>query len=171
MLLFVTACGGGGGGGNSPAAAQTSATFAGIYSGTLTPNGATAGPAVGLITSDKNVVVIDTSSLEAFIGTISGTSLTGILYSFSAMPASAQLNTAVGDNIGGSYSSSIGGGQFSLDADRDLYNRPSSLAKLEGVWVDTVLTNITGVSTWVIQANGSFMVSSTGGIPLDYRCV
>ena len=159
--VFLVACGGGGGG-STPAQSQAVQSFAGIYTGNVFAAGQTES-AVGLITSDNRVVIIDADTLETFVGTISGNSLSGTLFSSITTPLSAQINSSSGNNISGTYSTSAGGGQFSLNADSALYNRPSSLSKLEGVWVDAFFTNISGTSTWVIQANGSFTVSTTGG--------
>jgi hypothetical protein len=157
IALFLTACGGGGGGSST-----TSVTVPpGIYSGTVTPSGGTPDSAVGLITSNGKVAIVDVDTIEAFIGTISSGSLSGALYSSSTVPATGQVTSASGNNISGTYTSSLGGGTFALVADPNLYNRTSSLSKLVGTWVDSVFTNLTGTTTWVIQADGSFTVSST----------
>ena len=47
-------------------------------------------------------------------------------------PATGQVTSVSGNNISGTYSSSIGGGTFALVANPDLYNRGMSFAKLTG---------------------------------------
>lgn len=155
--LFISSCGGGGG------STAPSTVPAGIYEGTVTPTGGTPDSAVALITSNDKASFVDVDTIEAFIGTISGNSLTGTMYSSSSVPATAQVTSISGNNISGTYTSSLGGGTFALVADPNLYNRTSSLSKLVGTWVDSVFTNITGTTTWVIQSDGSFTVSSTAG--------
>jgi hypothetical protein len=160
LLISVTGCSSGG---SDSGTTLPSTVPAGVYEGTVTPTGGTAETAVALITSDNNIAIIDINTLEGFIGTISGSSLSGTVYTSVAIPATGQVTSVSGNNINGTYSSSLGGGTFALVADPNLYNRTSSLSKLEGVWVDSVFTNISGASTWVIQADGSFTVSTTAG--------
>ncbi len=161
IVLFLSGCGGGGGGGTT----DTSPTSVppGIYEGTITPTGGTADSAVALITSSGKVAILDISTIEGFIGTISGSSLTGTIYSNSSVPATAQITSASGNNISGTYTSSLGGGTFALVADPNLYARGASLSKLVGTWVDSVFTSGTGTSTWVIQADGTYSVTTTLG--------
>jgi len=135
----------------------------GIYDGTVTPTGLAADNAVALITSNNKIAIVDTDTLEAFIGTISIRSITGTLFSSSVVPATGEVTNVSGNNISGTYSSSIGGGTFDLVADVNLYNRGASLSKLVGTWVDSFFTSVTGTTTWVIQSNGSFTMSSTSG--------
>ncbi len=164
ISLFLIACGGGGGTpDNSTTPAAQITVPAGIYEGTVTPTGGTAESAVALITSDGKVALVDVETYEGFIGTISGASLTGTMYSTSTVPSTAEVTSASGNSISGTYTSSLGGGSFSLVADPNLYSRTSELSKLEGVWVDSVFTNIAGVSTWVVQNDGAFTVTSTSG--------
>ncbi len=162
LVLSVTACGGGG---------DTTAEIApaGIYAGTITPTGETPDTAVALILSTGDTALVDIDTLEAFIGTKSGNSFTGTLYASTSVASTAQVTSVSGNNISGTYSSSLGGGTFTLLADTDLYNRTSSLTKLEGTWVDLVFTNNSnvGISTWVIQADGSFEVTTTS-VPTCY---
>lgn len=134
---------------------------AGIYFGTITRTGLSADSAVAVITSDDRVIVINKDTYEKFIGTRSGNSLTGSLYATTSVSSTAVI-TSVSDNIiGGAYTSTLGGGTFSLIGDTDLYNRGASLLTLEGVWVDQFFTGVVGESTWVIQADGSFETSTT----------
>ena len=85
------------------------------------------------------------------------------MYSSSTVPATGLVTSISGDNISGTYTSSLGGGTFALSANPNLYARTPSLAKLEGVWVDHVFTYITGTTTWVIETDGSYTISSTSG--------
>lgn len=139
------------------------ATPPGIYDGTVTPTGLAADNAVALITSNNKIAIVDTDTLEAFIGTIFVNRITGTLFSSSVVPATGEVKNASGNNISGTYSSSIGGGTFDLVADVNLYNRGASLSKLVGTWVDSFFTSVTGTTTWVIQSDGSFTMSSTSG--------
>lgn len=160
FVLLVSACGGGEGdiGGVAPSTAQP-----GIYAGTITPDGKSAETAAGIITSDGKVALVDITTSEVFIGTISGNSLTGKLYATSGVDSTAEVTTVSGNTISGTYTSSLGGGVFALVADPDLYSRTSSLTKLAGTWVDNTFTNVVGVSTWVIQADGMFDVTTETG--------
>ena len=163
LPLTLIACGGGGGGSDTTTPAASVTVPPGIYEGTVTPTGGAAESAVALITSNGKAAIVDVDTIEGFIGTISGDSLTGTMYSTSSVPSTAKVISASGNNISGTYTSSIGGGTFSLVANPNLYNRTSELSKLEGVWVDSVFTNITGTTTWTIQNDGTFSVSSTSG--------
>ncbi len=161
LILFLTACGGGSDSDNKEESA--SSVPAGIYEGTVTLSGSTANTALGLIASNGKVSIIDIDTEEAFIGTISGTSLTGSLYSTTTVPSTAEVTNVSGNNISGTYTSSLGSGTFAFTANTNLYDRGSSLSKLAGTWVDTVFTNGTGTTTWVVQNDGTFTVASTLG--------
>lgn len=158
--LIISACGGSSSDNNSTSATTTPP---GIYSGSVTLDGGRTDSAVAIITTDNHISIVDTDSFEAFIGTIINTSASGTLYSSDAVPATGEITTIASDKIEGTYTSSLGGGSFSLDADSSLYSRVSSLAKLEGVWVDSAFITITGTSTWVIQSDGSVSMTSTSG--------
>lgn len=157
--IFLAACGGGG---DNSSTTQTTIP-AGIYSGTITPSGGAPDVAIAIITSNGQASIMDVDSIEAFLGTVSGTAITGAIYSNSTVPATVLVTSINGDNIGGTYSSTLGGGTFAVTADPILYSRTASLSKLTGVWVDSVFTNVTGITTWVVQADGLFSVSSTSG--------
>ncbi len=164
IALSLIACGGGGGGTDTATTPAASTVVpAGIYEGTVTPAGGAAESAVALITSNGKAAIVDTDTVEGFIGTISGDSLTGTMYSTSSVPSTAKVTSVSGNNISGTYTSSIGGGTFSLVANPNLYNKTSKLSKLAGVWVDSVFTNVTGISTWTVQNDGTFTISSTSG--------
>lgn len=160
IILFLSGCGGDSDG--DPPSTPSSVP-AGIYEGTITPNGGTPDLSVALITSAGDVAILDVNTIEALVGTISGPSLTGTIYSSTAVPATAQVTSVSGNSISGTYTSSLGGGTFALVADPNLYNRASSLSKLVGIWVDSFFTAGIGTSTWVIQADGSFSISTTLG--------
>jgi hypothetical protein len=159
LVSLVASCGGGGDSSN----ASTEIAAAGIYEGTLTPTGGTADVVFFMITSDGKVALVDVTTNEGFIGTKTGNTLNGTIYSSVSVPATGEITTVSGNNISGTYTSSIGGGTYSLVANTNLYNRTSSLSKLEGTWVDSVFTSGTGTTTWVIQNDGAFIVSSTLG--------
>jgi hypothetical protein len=159
FVSLVASCGGGGDSSN----ASIEIAAAGIYEGTVTPTGGTADVAFVLFTSDGKAAIVDATTIEGFIGTKTGNTLNGTLYSTVSVPATAEITTVSGNNISGTYTSSIGGGTYSLVANTNLYNRTSSLSKLEGTWVDSVFTSGTGTTTWVIQNDGTFIVSSTRG--------
>lgn len=158
ISIIIASCGGSGGGSNN-----SFSTPPGIYDGTLTPTGFAADNAIALITSNNKIAIVDTDTLEAFIGTISNNSLTGTLFSSSVVPATGEVTNVSGNNISGTYSSSIGGGTFALVANVTLYNRGASLSKLVGTWVDSDLTAVAGTTTWVIQSDGSFTMTSPSG--------
>ena len=157
LVILLSACGGGS---SDPV---VNSVPAGIYSGTITPTGGAADSAIAIITSDGKATLVDIDTLEAFIGTISTNNLTGTIYSSTSVPANATVTTVSGNNISGSYTSSLGGGTFALVANPNLYDRTSSLSKLTGTWVDSVFTSVVGITTWVIQTDGTFTVSSTSG--------
>jgi len=159
ISIIIASCDGGGSGSNK----SFSTIPPGIYDGTVTPTGFAADNAVALITSNNKVGIVDTVTLEAFIGTISFNIITGTLFSSSVVPATGEVTNLSGNNILGSYSSSIGGGTFALVADVNLYNRGASLSKLAGTWVDSFFTAVAGTTTWVIQSDGSFTATSTSG--------
>lgn len=160
LIALVVSCGGGGGGNTVQ---EPSSVPAGIYTGTVTPTGGNPEQAAAIITSDNRVALLDLNSEEAFIGTISANNLSGTLYASTSVPATSKVTTVSGNNISGTYNSSLGGGSFALVADPNLYNRTSSLSKLVGTWVDSVFTTAIGTTTWVIQTDGSYAVSSTSG--------
>jgi hypothetical protein len=164
IISFNLSCGGGNdGGGTTTPSSVPSSVPAGIYRGTITPTGYEAEEGLALLTSNGNVALIDTDTMEGFIGKVSGISLTGSIYSTTTVPATGRVTTVSGNNIGGTYTSEIGGGKFALVADPVLYDRGSSLSKLVGTWVDSVFTSDVGISTWVIGADGTFNVTTTSG--------
>jgi hypothetical protein len=137
---------------------------AGIYQGTDNPTGETSLPADAMIISDGRVAFITPDVPRVFIGTASGAFIPGKVYTDTvSAPVTVQLTIVSGDIVSGTYISSSGDGTFDLLANPELYNRPSSLEKLEGEWIDDVFTSIAGTTTWVIQADGTFTVSSTSG--------
>jgi len=156
-VLVISACGGGGDG------SGISSVPPGIYAGTITATGFAPDDGVGIITSDNRIAVLDLNTEEGIIGTINGSSIAGTLYSSSVVPATAEVTSVSGNNISGTYSSSLGGGTFAFVSDPNLYNRGASLSKLEGIWVDDTYITGTGISTWTIQVDGSFIMTSVSG--------
>lgn len=138
---------------------------AGLYTGTITATGGVADTAIAIITSTGKVAVVDIDTKEAFIGTRVDNSLTGTLYASTSVPSTAEITSVSGDNISGTYTSSLGGGTFALVANTDLYNRTADLSKLAGNWIDSVFTNALGLgtSTWSFTTNGAFTVSTGVG--------
>ena len=156
-VMLMTACGSDG---DDTGGGYTNTLQAGIYGGTLTPVGQAADTAIGIVTSEGDTAIVDLVTEELFIGTASGNSLTGTLYASTAVSSTAEVTNISGNDISGNYTSSLGGGDFALTADPDLYSRTSDLSKLAGVWVDSVFVTATGTSTWNILADGSFTVTT-----------
>jgi len=157
LVFMLISCGGDGPGytlDNAPA---------GIYSGTVTPAGGSAEIATAVITSTGKVALINVNTYEVFLGTRANNTFTGTLYASTSVPSTAVVTFVSGNNISGTYTSSLGGGSFALVADPNLFNRTSELSKLAGTWVDSVFTSSIGTSTWVIQTDGSFTVTTTSG--------
>jgi len=61
----------------------------------------------------------------------------------------------------GTYDNGVETGTFSM-VDAGIYNRTSSLAKLNGTWVENIYTTSTGITTWVIN-NGAYTMTSVSG--------
>ena len=161
ISLLISACDGDCDCGCDEAGCGYTATLeSGIYSGTLTPEGGSTDTAIGIVTSDGNAAIVDLLTEELFIGTNSGTSLNGTLYASTAVPSTAEVTSISGNDISGNYTSSLGGGNFALTAEPDLYSRGAELSKLVGVWVDSVFVTATGTTTWNILANGDFTVTT-----------
>lgn len=150
LAMTGAACDGSDGG----AGATTIEPPPGIYFGTVTPEGATADDAVGLITSDGRAAFVDRSTIEAFVGDVSGDTISGTMFASSAVDATAKVASVSGDTIEGTYTSALGGGSFSLSGDAELYQRGADLTKLAGTWVDSAFTYGIGISTWVIESDG-----------------
>ena len=94
---------------------------------------------MAVVSSDNRVWFVDIDNLDSLIGTVEGSSISGVIYSSSVAPATAKVTSVSDGNISGTYTSSLGGGSFALVSDPNLYNRGASLAKLSGVWVDDTL--------------------------------
>lgn len=134
----------------------------GIYGGTITATAGIAHNATGLITSNGKLAIIDLNTFEVINGTISDSSITGrVLAPPSSAALTGTITSAAGNNITGTYTSTLGDGSFSLDANSSLYTRGASFAKLLGTWVDSVYTGGTGTTTWVFQNDGSYVMTST----------
>ncbi len=178
MLIFVSlfiglaSCGGGGGGdgGSTPTPTPAALPWSpGLYTVDLTPTGGETERATILVTSDDRVFYGVNDGSHAKVGTTSGNIVeldnvagpndlsTLTLSSAGATAGTFALSFNVGDESG----------TFVVvdDADNDkLYNSSSTLASLAGTWVDDTFTDLAGVSTWVIQADGSYTVNTeTGG--------
>jgi len=142
---------------------ETDPAPAGIYIGSITPAGGSANNAMAIISSTGDVSIINRDTGESLSGTRSENSITGTLYASTSVAATAEISLVLGDNISGTYSSSLGGGSFALTGLTTLYNRTSELSKLTGVWVDSVFTNQIGTSTWAILPDGSYTLTSVPG--------
>jgi hypothetical protein len=110
-----------------------------------------------LITSDDKFAIIP-DSLEGALGTVSGLTLTGTIYSLlSVSDLTATVTDITGDTATGTYTSTaFGNGTFTFTADSALYDRGADLAKLEGIW-----NNDTNTIMWTIMADGTFTVTYT----------
>ncbi len=157
FALALTSCAIEVGGEDTPQIAD-----AGIYLGTITPLGGTVDDAMAIISSADDVAIVErvASGAEAFLGARSDNSLTGTLYASYAVAATAEITTVSGNEIRGTYDSSLGGGTFSLFALTTLYSRSADLSKLVGIWVDSTFLGAVGETTWAILPNGSFTVST-----------
>jgi len=146
LFSFVlSACGGGGG--STP---QNNINLSpGIYTGTFTPNGGT--PDEFAIILASNGTWAGVNPIESAYGTYSNSTLTET--NFSATLTTSNSGTYTDDGINGTFSI----------ADAGIYNRESTLPKLEGVWVDTTFTEVAGITTHVIDANGNINSSSVSG--------
>jgi len=122
----------------------------GIYTGQF-DNGTITDSYIILVTSTDAWAGAD--PFEASTGIVTGDTITNSA-GFSA--------TLTSSNAGTYLSPPSVTGTFNL-VDTGLYNRSSSLTKLTGTWVDNVFTDVTGVTTWTIQANGSFNMTSVSG--------
>lgn len=152
ILLFLVnaSCSSSGGDTIAPAPAFTWA--AGIYDGTFTETGSTPDNVALIVTSTNRFALANIDGTEMAIGDASGASLT------SPDGFTATLTAA----LSGTYTAPGVTGTFSL-ADAGLYNRTSSAAKLEGVWVDSFYTTTTGTTTWVIDATANVLMTSVSG--------
>lgn len=153
----LCACSGGG------PSTESQTNLAGIYStGTITPDGGTADQAIGIIASNGQTVIVDTRSSEGFIGQLSGSQLSGKIYSDSDVAqTTGTLQSNTDGTVSGTYASNLGNGTFKLSqqsTDKALYQRGASLSTLEGTWVDT--DNGTS-NTTVIQKSGEFTSQNT----------
>ncbi len=148
--LALSGCGGGGGGGTTDTSTPaTSYSFSpGLYTGSFTDSIGTDSYAI-LITSNNKWAGADPT--EAATGTVSGGNLSTSVFS-------ATLTSATG----GTFNNSGNTGTFSMTSHASLYNRSSSLAKLDGTWVDDVYTDNTGTVT-VTFNNGAMSMSTTSG--------
>jgi len=142
---------------------ETDIAAAGIYIGSITPTNGSANNAMAIISSNGSVSIINRDTGESLTGTRSDNSITGTLYATTSVSATAEITLVLGDNISGTYNSSLGGGSFALTGLTTLYNRTSEISKLTGVWVDSVFTNQIGTSTWSILPDGSFTLTTVPG--------
>lgn len=151
--LFLTGCGGGGGGTtdtttDSPADTTSYSFSPGLYTGSFTDSYGTDSYAI-LITSNNRWAGADPD--EVATGTVSGDTL-------STSGFSATLTSATG----GTFNNGGNTGTFSMVSHADLYNRTSSLAKLNGTWVDDFYTDNTGTVT-VTMNDGAMSLTSVSG--------
>lgn len=135
----------------------------GIYGGTVISREGRPDSAIGFITSNGDFTFINKGTLEVFKGRLAGGNLSGIVYSDSIANLTGRVTSASTCNINGTYTSSIASGTFALEAYTNLYNKQSSLSKLDGVWVDSVFTDDLGVTTWVIHVDGTYKMTTTAG--------
>ena len=122
----------------------------GIYTGQF-DNGTITDSYIILVTSTDEWAGAD--PFDASTGLVTGDTITNS-DGFSA--------TLTSSNAGTYLSPPSETGTFTL-VDTGLYTRSSNLTKLTGTWVDNVYTDVTGTTTWTIQANGSFSMTSVSG--------
>ncbi len=161
---FLIGCGSGdsGSGDSEGGASVTTSPAAGIWEGTGVTSKNDSGEIAGLIASNGKAMFV--SDLPAVIsGDVSVTGstfrLNGTTFSDEA-PAAITMSGIVtpGVSITANYSMPDENGTISLlkaDASIGVYDRPSNLAKLQGVWNDSTSPS---EGTWVfnIQGNGAF---------------
>jgi len=150
LVLLNVGCSSSGGDTGTVPAAFTWAP--GIYEGTFTATGSTPENVALIVTSTNRFALANIDGTEMAIGDASGASLT-TSDGFTATLAAA---------LSGTYSAPGVTGTFSL-ADAGLYNRTSSTAKLEGIWVDNFYLLTTGTTTWTIDAAGNVLMTSISG--------
>jgi hypothetical protein len=141
----------------------------GIYSGSLTPERSDAWVnTVGLMTTNSRLTFFDQTSAEFIVAGRVNNEFTGTLFSLTGIaPIQGQITSVSGTNIGGIFSSPLDVGTFEFVAKQDRYLRGADLSKLVGTWVDSVYVDgpgiTTGITTWVIQPDGSFVMTSESG--------
>jgi len=176
MLIFISlfiglaSCGGGGGGGSDSSSTPTPAALLwspGLYTVDLTPTGGETERATILVASDNRVFYGVNNGNHAKVGTtlgniveldnVAGPNDLSTLTLTSATAGTFALSFDVVGDESGTFA-------IVTDADNDdLYNSGSSFASLEGTWVDNSFTELVGVSTWVIAADGSYTVDTAVG--------
>jgi len=161
LVCFLSGCGGGSGGDSSSNVTNESA--AGIWKGTGVTSDNVSGEIVGLVASNgKAFFLTDLPALIYGNVSVSGSnfSFNGTGHEDGATPDIVTMSGTVasGSSINVSYTSPDESGTIYLskaDSSVGVYDRPSSLAKLEGVWNDAV-TDVDGTWVFTIQNNGEF---------------
>ncbi len=166
-ILTVIGSGGGGGGPTAPVVPEVPAS---TYFGSVTPD---VGPewdnTLGLVTTDGRVSFFDTTKKEYMVATGTENKFSGTLFSMSGIaPLQGEITSVVGTSISGTFTSPLADGTLAFTADVLLSERGANRSKLDGTWEDLVYVGPpasipTGDTTWVIQADGTFAMTSTSG--------
>lgn len=144
LSVLLSACG------SSDSSAPVFNWSPGIYTGTFTETGGTPDDVVLLVTSDSRFALGVADGSDYAIGTMLGSTLS----------TSDGFVVTLDAALSGTYAAPGITGTFTL-SDSGLYNRISSTAKLEGIWVDNTFTQ-TGTATYVIT-DGSILLTSVSG--------
>ncbi len=173
LILLLTACGGGGSGTTSAPPAPVSTNVGGIWEGTSNTSGLIL-DFVGVFTEDGEGRFFDENGTQYIVSNVSGNdgsvtmNFTAVAqFGFVFLDGSTVTNGTVSGTIverssfNGNYSVATGeSGTISLAYD-PIYDRDSSLAKLEGMWDE----NGFGIATF--NPDGSFFEQDMFGCVYD----
>lgn len=172
--LLTAACGGGDSGGStSPPKPTPIATTPGIYSGSFTSStSGTGGDLVGIVTADGQARFFSTTNGGQYFGSVptTGTTVTGTVTGIApggttwpdltlSAPFTLTVTAKAQSSLTGSYSGGGDQGTFSFTY-QPIYERPSSLAIVAGVYTGTPNGDTTTVA---IDANGVVTGSDSYG--------
>lgn len=159
LVCFLTGCGGGG----DSSSTVTNESAAGIWKGTGVTSEDVVGEVIGLVASNgKAFFLTDLPALTYGDVSVSGSNFSfngtgyGEGYGGNAVTMSGTVSSEASIDV--SYSSPTEIGTISLskaDSSVGVYDRPSNLQKLEGIWNDTI-SDSAGAWIFNIQNNGSF---------------
>ena len=153
ISLLLSACSSGGGSSNETSNTTTTESFSfspGLYTGTFATSGGSTDSFAIMITSNNKWAGADPE--EASTGTVNGATLSNT-FGFSATLESANSGT---------FTNGTESGSFSIASVSGLYDRTSSLDKLNGTWVDDEFTDVTGTATFTFN-NGALSMTTVSG--------
>jgi hypothetical protein len=168
-LVLLAACGGGGSGGGGGGSAPADQALGGLWYGTLSIDGLAGTQSfVGMSTDDGRFRFISADTGGQFVGTVQvdGTTVSGSGKGFAPDGTTWRDGSTVTtatmtgtlrqrSSFVGSWSTGTGeSGTFSFSYDAD-YEKDSSLALLEGVWI-VYDDNLNPYATFTIDPDGGF---------------